>query len=267
MQEKLLNTKELAAAISVSVRTVESWRISRNGKPPKLVPCTTQDGKRMYSQEQVTKARALLDKKLSSPPMTPLEFGTQDTPPDDDRERYDVNQFASTDGQLSDNPDLDAEKNNAPTDAKNNRGNCITPADNVNKPEIDCLFTAQGEISKKLTLDQRANRIRQRAQDWCHNSIEIGRDLIFAKEEIGHGGWAKWLETEFNWTQRTANNFMRMAERFGKMENVFQFQPSTLQAMLALPEGTEQDFIDEQDAAGRPIETQSKMPPDLRNAG
>ena len=84
--------------------------------------------------------------------------------------------------------------------------------------------------------------------------IEIGFELIAAKKEVGHGNWERWLQNEFSWTQRTANNFMRMAERFGKMENVFHFQPSTLQAMLTLPEGDEEKFIAAQAEAGKPIE-------------
>ena len=50
---------------------------------------------------------------------------------------------------------------------------------------------------------------------------------------------------------------MRVADRFGKLNNVVQFKPSTLQAMLTLPAGTEQEFIDEQKAQGKPVETQS----------
>ena len=108
-----------------------------------------------------------------------------------------------------------------------------------------------------ITLDERANRIRELQADVQRGIFQIGFELIAAKEQVGHGGWADWLKKEFEWTQRTANNFMRVADRFGKMENVFQFQPSALQAMLALPEGDEQEFIDAQAAAGTPVEQQS----------
>ena len=104
-----------------------------------------------------------------------------------------------------------------------------------------------------VTLDTRANRIRQLQADVQRGIIEIGFELIAAKKEVGHGNWERWLQKEFSWTQRTANNFMRIAERFGKMENVFQFQPSTLQAMLALPVGDEEKFIAAQADKGKPI--------------
>lgn len=112
-------------------------------------------------------------------------------------------------------------------------------------------------VVEVVTLADRANRIRKLQADVQRGIIEIGNELIAAKEQVGHGNWSAWLDKEFSWTQRTANNFMRVAERFGKMENVFQFQPSALQAMLALPEGDEQEFIDAQAAAGTPVEKQS----------
>ena len=51
---------------------------------------------------------------------------------------------------------------------------------------------------------------------------------------------------------------MRVAERFGKLNAGVQFKSSTLQEMLALPEGDEIAFIEAQVAAGKPVENQSK---------
>ena len=103
--------------------------------------------------------------------------------------------------------------------------------------------------AETVTLEDRANRIRQLQADVQRGIISIGFELIAAKKEIGHGGWADWLKENFDWTQQTANRFMRVAERFGKLNNVVQFQPSTLQAMLALPEGDEEKFIEAQSSA------------------
>ena len=128
-----------------------------------------------------------------------------------------------------DNPKLSSEE---PTANKNDDNFIVSP------------------ISETITLDERANRIRKLQADVQRGIIEIGQELIAAKAAVGHGNWSAWLEKEFSWTQRTANNFMRVAERFGKLEK-------TLQAMLQLPAGDEQEFIEAQTAAGKPIETQS----------
>lgn len=121
----------------------------------------------------------------------------------------------------------------------------------------DEKLTVQPVSAEIITIDQRAARIRKLTADVQRGIIEIGNELIAAKEEVGHGGWADWLKENFDWTQQTANRFMRVSERFGKLNNVVQFKPSTLQAMLALPEGTEEEFIEEQTEKGTPLEKQS----------
>ena len=52
--------------------------------------------------------------------------------------------------------------------------------------------------------------VRQTAQ----GIIEIGKNLIEVKQSIGHGNWLPWLEAEFGWSQRTAYNFMGVADKF-----------------------------------------------------
>jgi hypothetical protein len=45
--------------------------------------------------------------------------------------------------------------------------------------------------------------------------IEIGRDLIRVKERLGHGNFLPWIDREFRMTEKTAERFMSVAERFG----------------------------------------------------
>lgn len=123
----------------------------------------------------------------------------------------------------------------------------------MNPTANPCATESVAEPAQVVTLAQRADRIRHFQADVQRGIVNLGLELIAAKEQCGHGHWAAWLEAEFAMTQRTANNFMRVAERFGTLENVFQFQPSTLQAMLRLPAGAEQEFVDAQAAVGTPV--------------
>ena len=116
---------------------------------------------------------------------------------------------------------------------------------------------AENLVVEEVTLEVRAERIRRLQADVQRGIIEIGFELIAAKKQVGHGSWSDWLQKEFAWTRRTAERLMAVAERFGKCDNVVAFQPSTLQAMLALPEGEEQAFIETQAQAGTPVEKQS----------
>ena len=121
-----------------------------------LVPFTDENGKIYYTDEQIQTAHALHKTRQKPAPMGELEFGTQDTPPNDDPEQYGVDQFASSDGKLSDNPDLDAEKNNAPAtaDAGNTHGNCSTPADDVQDTEQTQHTPADDALKQLENLPQ-----------------------------------------------------------------------------------------------------------------
>lgn len=50
---------------------------------------------------------------------------------------------------------------------------------------------------------------------------------------------------------------MAIAERFGNRKSISDFTPTTLIKMLALPKGSEEEFIATQAAAGTPVESQS----------
>ncbi len=60
-----------------------------------------------------------------------------------------------------------------------------------------------------------ADRIRERLKKTLVDIIEVGHDLQAAKKSLEHGQFGPWLRAEFGWTERTAQNFMSVAERFG----------------------------------------------------
>lgn len=63
-------------------------------------------------------------------------------------------------------------------------------------------------------LDGRAQRIRDLVGTARLCIIEIGRELIAAKEECEHGDWLPWLDREFGWSEATAKNYMNVARAF-----------------------------------------------------
>ncbi len=86
-----------------------------------------------------------------------------------------------------------------------------------------------------LQLRMAADRIRLRMKRTAEDIIEIGRDLISAKERIGHGGFGVWLEAEFQMSDSAATKFMQVADRFGdKNVIITDLKPSILY-MLAAP--------------------------------
>jgi hypothetical protein len=62
------------------------------------------------------------------------------------------------------------------------------------------------------SLEQIADRIRQHRDIAQEKIIEIGRDLIEAKRLLPHGQFLPWVAKELMWGERTAQQFMRIAE-------------------------------------------------------
>lgn len=122
---------------------------------------------------------------------------------------------------------------------------------------VDTTTDKQPVPTQVISLEERANRIRKLQADVQRGIIQIGLELAAAKKEVGHGNWADWLKKEFAWSQRTASYFMAIAERFSNSYTYSNLKPSTLKAMLALPEGDEDAFIEEQAKSGKPVETQT----------
>jgi hypothetical protein len=84
-------------------------------------------------------------------------------------------------------------------------------------------------------LQAAAARVKALRKTVVTNIIEIGKELIAAKAKLGHGRFGTWLEAEFDWTERTARNYIGAAEQFGdKSEIVSVLQPTAIY-MLASP--------------------------------
>lgn len=59
-----------------------------------------------------------------------------------------------------------------------------------------------------------AERIRQLVKRSLDDIVEIGAELISVKQTLPHGLFGPWLDCEFGWKERSARNFMNVAERF-----------------------------------------------------
>ena len=104
-----------------------------------------------------------------------------------------------------------------------------------------------------------AEQIRQRVQQTLQGIIAVGTDLLQVKEVLPHGQFGPWLRAEFGWTERTAQNFMSVAERFGanpKLISDLTIQPTAayLLAAPSAPDEARQQAI-ERAEAGEEITT------------
>jgi hypothetical protein len=82
-----------------------------------------------------------------------------------------------------------------------------------------------------------AERIRETVKRTIEDIIAVGSELLSVKEALPHGQFGPWLRAEFGWTERTARNFMAVAEQFGpktEMISDLQIEP-TAAYLLAAP--------------------------------
>jgi hypothetical protein len=73
-----------------------------------------------------------------------------------------------------------------------------------------------------------AATIKEKLANMAEQMVDIGQRLIQVKEVLPHGTWGDWLAQEFQWSQRTANRFMAVAERFAKFDSVSNFAQGAL---------------------------------------
>ena len=87
--------------------------------------------------------------------------------------------------------------------------------------------------------------IKMLKEQTAQNIIEIGKRLIQAKEKLQHGDWLPWLENEVDFTQRTAQRFMKVSQEFGNTTSMSHLGSGKLFSLLSLPAEKRETFIKE----------------------
>ncbi len=108
---------------------------------------------------------------------------------------------------------------------------------------------SQLEASVAERVRTAAENIRQKVKKTIEEIIEVGNELLKMKEALPHGQFGPWLRAEFGWTERTARNFMAVAEGFGaksEMISDLTIQPTAayLLAAPSVPEEARQTAIE-----------------------
>ena len=77
--------------------------------------------------------------------------------------------------------------------------------------------------------------------------IEIGKRLHEAKLCLPHGAWGEWLQNEVEFSERTAQNFMKIAREIQNPQLIADMGDSTTKALLLLsvPADEREDFVAE----------------------
>lgn len=105
-------------------------------------------------------------------------------------------------------------------------------------------FHLEKDIIKKNELLQIENNILRLKQQTVQSIIQIGLELLKAKEKLSYGEWGKWLEKRIEISQRTANQFMRIAKEFGSdSQAISNLDITKVYLLMELPTENRDDFI------------------------
>lgn len=100
------------------------------------------------------------------------------------------------------------------------------------------------------SIDSQAREIVLRS------AIEIGKRLIEVKALVPHGEWGDWLKENVEYSQSTANNFMRLADEYGSNSQTLENMSYTKAlALLGVPtEEREQLAAENEDKSARELQ-------------
>lgn len=98
---------------------------------------------------------------------------------------------------------------------------------------------------QRTIIQQRTGEIRERLQRSAQDIWEIGQRLADVRARLKHGQFDAWLKTEFNWSRRTAYNFIRVYEAFQERANLAQIDIATSALYLLAAPSTSKDIRDD----------------------
>lgn len=122
-------------------------------------------------------------------------------------------------------------------------------------------FTLQQETQNADQLAAEINLIKRQTYEYVlKSSVEIGERLTAAKELVPYGAWSDWLKEKVDYSQSTANNFMRIYKEFSddqislsgktKSQTFGNLTYSQAVALFALPEPQREEFVETHDVSG-----------------
>lgn len=97
----------------------------------------------------------------------------------------------------------------------------------------------------RIVVQQKTQEIKVLMRRTAQDVFDIGQKLSEIKTRLGHGHFGNWLKAEFEWSDRTAQNFIRVYESF-KSENIadLHFSQTALYVLAAAPEEARQEAIE-----------------------
>ena len=137
---------------------------------------------------------------------------------------------------------LDCESTNPPGAAVH-----LAVVDPDNEEEVapmNEMTTAQAGAPARSLLEIETE-IRHQKNVIGEGYVKIGLALIEAKKQLQHGEWAEWLRDRVNFSQSSADGYMRVAREYGSGSQLLNLPYTKVLALLAVPAEQREEFAQE----------------------
>lgn len=96
---------------------------------------------------------------------------------------------------------------------------------------------------KPRPIEQITLEINFYKEQTAQNIIEIGKRLIEAKQRLPHGAWIPWLRDRVDFSEDSAQRFMKIAREYSNTAALRYLPYSKLLALLQVPEDEREEFM------------------------
>ncbi|MBN2129039.1 MAG: DUF3102 domain-containing protein, partial [Sedimentisphaerales bacterium] len=96
----------------------------------------------------------------------------------------------------------------------------------------------------RVVVQQKTDEIKTLVRRTAQDIVDIGNKLSDVRNRLPNGQFETWLQAEFNWSRRTAYNFIAVAERFGSA-NFAQLDISSSALYLLAAPSTSEEAVEE----------------------
>lgn len=140
----------------------------------------------------------------------------------------------------------------------------------MSKPDLGRIIAqTMAKPAEDRTIEAITGEILDAQRKGGEAILTIGRCLIEAKDMLPHGEWLPWLAEKVGYSEKTAQNFMRLAREFSNPQALADLGATKALKLLALPQEEREKFVEDHnviDMTTRQLEQAIKERDEARKA-
>ena len=118
----------------------------------------------------------------------------------------------------------------------------------MSKPDLGRIIAqTMAKPAEDRTIEVITSDIQEAQRKGGEAILTIGRCLNEAKDMLPHGEWLPWLAEKVGYSEKTAQNFMRLAREFSNPQALADLGATKALKLLALPKDEREKFVEDHD--------------------